>query len=131
MNLKVLARYAFCCLLLALYAACDPFSFTDFNFENSLNEEVTVQMVYSVQSPIQGDTTFTIAPNSRVLFQQMEERGSRATLGFNSLGDLFDSITVIRANGDRSSEFTNESEWDMKTEGSDTSYCLVIDETDF
>lgn len=131
MKIKELAKYGFCCAVLLFFGSCDPFSFTNFNFENSLSEELTIEMQYSAIAPMQGDTTFTIGPNSTLRFAQYEERNNKATIGFNEFGSLYNSIVAIKANGDRSVMFTNESQWSLKSEGSDAAFCLVIDETDF
>ncbi|GAB5522995.1 MAG: hypothetical protein Roseis2KO_08670 [Roseivirga sp.] len=131
MKLKELMRYSFCCGVLLFFGSCDPYSFTGFNFENSLNEQLTIEMVYSATAPVQGDTTFTIGPNSTIQFAQYEEKNSKPTIGFAEFGDLYSSIIARKANGDRSVVFTNESQWSLKVDKTDADYCLIIEESDF
>lgn len=124
-------KCSFCCVVVLLFGSCDPFSFTNFNFENSLSEELTIEMEYSATSPVRGDTAFTIGPNSRIVFAQYEERTNKPTIGFDEFGDLYSSIVAIKSNRDRSVVFTNASDWSLKSEGTVADFCLVIDEADF
>ena len=111
--------------------ACDPFSFTTFTVENSLDEDLTIGIQYSPTAPDQGDTTFVLRAGENLLLLQFEERTNQATLGFEELEQLFSSMVAIKSNGDSSVMLNNESEWTMTTQGSDNYFLLRIDEADF